>query len=460
MPARQPSRLSPFRILALGVAPLLLAALGLAAPELAADDGDLDGTFADAGQTALGQGYVASVLALRDGRLRIGYWSADAGVIALTAQGELETSFGAGGRRTIPYNQGGTDRLVAVLERLDGRLVVVLRGEDDSARTPVLARLTVDGDLDTTFSDDGMHELFFSSGWSVLVLAAAIQNDGKIVLAGRCFGCLSAGETDSFVARYLSTGATDTTFGGGTGRIVFDAVEGATDYDYATAVLVDLDGRIVVGGESQSAGLARPYVARRLANGDPDPDFAGADGIRTLTGAPEQRVTALAYDANARRIVVGTSAGSSGTPDFAGLARINDSGVPDILFSGDGIVPLLPSGDTYVSQVMVQSDRRIVAVGANDPPGTQVSSFFLARVTTSGALDSTFSNDGYQFLEFDLDVDGRDEARAAALVGGRIVAAGIATDGGIPQVAVLRTQSTLIFKDGFESGTSYGWARP
>jgi len=459
MPASSLCRQISFAAAARAFALIGLAALGLVVPELTADDGDLDGTFADAGQTDLGQGYVANVLALRDGRIRLGYWSGDAGVIALTAQGELETSFGAGGRRTIPYNMGGIDRTVAVLERLDGRLVVVLRGQDDSERTPVLARLTAEGDLDTTFSGDGMHELFFSSSWSVLVLAAAIQNDGKIVLAGRCFECLSAGETDTFLARYLSTGVADTNFGS-SGRVVFDAVEGATDYDYATAVLVDLDGRIVVGGESQRDGLARPYVARRLANGDPDPDFAGADGIRTLTGAPEQRVTALAYDANGRRIVVGTSAGSSASPDFAGLARINESGVPDILFSGDGIVPLLPVGDTYVSQVLVQSDRRIVAVGANDPPGTQVSSFFLARVTTSGALDSTFSDDGYQFLEFDLDPDGRDEAQAAALVGGRIVAAGIATDGGIPQVAALRTKNTLIFTDGFEPGLSYGWATP
>lgn len=447
------------RFCARGLAPLVALLFGLTGPQVAAGDGALDVTFADGGQADFGQGIVESLLALRSGDLRIGYWSIDAGVIALAADGSLDTSFGAAGRRTIPYNQGGVDRLVAVLERLDGRLVVVLRGQDDTERTPVLARLTAEGDLDLTFSTDGMHELSFSSGWSVLILAAAIQNDGKIVLAGRCFQCLSSGETDTIVARYLSTGASDTSFGD-VGRVVFDAVEGATDYDYATSVLVDPDGRIVVGGESQIDGLARPYVARRLANGDPDPDFAGADGIRTLTGAPEQRVTALAYDPIGRRIVIATSAGTAVAPDFAGLARLTDSGAMDFFFTPDGIVPLLPSGDTHVSQVLVQSDRRIVAVGANDPPGTQASSFFLARVTTSGALDSSFSGDGFQFLEFDLDVDGLDAARAAALVGGRAVAAGSAVDGGISQVAVLRTESELILADGFERGSSYTWATP
>lgn len=459
MPAHPPSRPRPTRTFARGFASLLLASLGLTVPDLAADDGDLDDTFAVGGQTDLGQGFVESVLALRDGAIRIGYWSGDAGVIALTAEGELDTAFGAGGRRTIPYNHGGTDRLVAVLERLDGRLVVVLRGDDDFERTPVLARLTVDGDLDDTFSGDGLHELFFNSSWSVVVRAAAIQNDGKIVLAGSCYGCLSAGETDTFLARYLSTGASDVSFGD-SGRFIFDAVEGGTDYDYATSVLVDPFGRIVVAGESRNGELARPYVARRLSNGDPDPSFAGADGIRTLTGAPEQRATALAYDPIARKIVVATSAGTALSPDFAGLARLTDSGVLDIFFSGDGIVPLLPSGDTYVSQVLMQSDRRIVAVGANDPPGTQISSFFLARVTSSGALDSSFSDDGFQFIEFDLDANGRDEARAAVLVGGRVVAAGSAVDGGVPQVAALRTESALILDDGFERGNSHSWASP
>lgn len=460
MPASPPSRQRPSRTAARAFAAMLLAVLGLAVPNLAADDGDLDDTFAVGGQTDLGQGIVASMLALRDGALRIGYYSTDSWVLALTAEGELDTSFGSAGRRSIPYNVGGVDRLVAVLERLDGRLVVVLRGDDDfSDRKTILARLTVGGDIDDTFSDDGLHQLFFDSDWSVLVLAAAIQNDGKIVLAGRCFQCLATGETDTIVARYQSTGAPDTNFGVA-GLVIFDAVEGTTDYDYATSVLVDPDGRIVVGGESQNAGLARPYVARRLANGDPDPDFAGADGIRTLTGAPEQRVTALAYDPIVRRIVAATSAGTTLTPDFAGLARITESGAMDIFFSGDGIVPLLPSGDTFLHEVLVQSDRRIVAVGANDPPGTQVSSFFLARVLPTGALDSSFADDGFQFLEFDFDVDGSDEARAAVLAGGRVLAAGIAVDGGIPQVAVLRTDSALILADGFERGNSHSWASP
>ena len=185
MPARPPLRQRPSRTLARASALLLFAFLGLSAPELAADDGELATTFADGGPTDRGPGSVGSVLALRDGAIRVGYWNADAGVIARTAPGELDTTFGAGGRRTIPYNVGGIDRLVAVLERLDGRLVVVLRGDDDFDRTPVLARLTVEGDLDTTFSGDGMQELFFDSSWSVLVLAAAIQNDGKILIAGR-----------------------------------------------------------------------------------------------------------------------------------------------------------------------------------------------------------------------------------------------------------------------------------
>jgi uncharacterized delta-60 repeat protein len=405
-------------------------------------------------------GIAKSLAARSDGSLRVGYFAGDAGVLALFADGTIDTGFGSNGRRTIPYNVGGTDRIVAVLERGDGRLVVVLRGDDDFDRTPVLARLTAGGDLDTTFDGDGLKEISFSILWdSVLVLAAALQPDGKIVLAGRCVSCISDGESDSFVARFLATGATDADFGSN-GWAVFDAVEGGTDSDMAYAVLVQPDGRIVVGGRSDDEGLPRPYVARRLATGGPDPDYAGNDGIRTLTALPEQWVTALGYDAERRRVVVATGDGTAQFPGVAALARLTESGSLDTLFSGDGILPLSPGGETYIGSVFVQSDRKVVGVGSNDPAGTQVSSFFLARATSGGGLDASFDGDGYKSIEFDLDDDGLDKGEAAALSGGRVVAVGSAVAGGVSQVAVVRTASSLILKDGFERADVSGWETP
>ena len=46
------------------------------------------------------------------------------------------------------------------------------------------------------------------------------------------------------------------------------------------------------------------------------------------------------------------------------------------------------------------------------------------------------------------------------LAGGRVVAAGSAVDGGVPQVAVLRTASSLILADGFERGSSLQLGEP
>jgi hypothetical protein len=69
MPARPCSRRRSPRTLARAIAFLLFASLGLTVAELAADDGDLDASFASAGQTDLGQGSVGSARAA-DGAIR------------------------------------------------------------------------------------------------------------------------------------------------------------------------------------------------------------------------------------------------------------------------------------------------------------------------------------------------------------------------------------------------------
>jgi hypothetical protein len=62
--------------------------------------------------------------------------------------------------------------------------------------------------------------------------------------------------------------------------------------------------------------------------------------------------------------------------------------------------------------------------------------------------------------EFDREGDAADAAEAVALVGGRLVAAGYGDDVGefpLPAMAVLRTESALVFTDGFERGSASAW---
>ena len=122
------------------------------------------------------------------------------------------------------------------------------------------------------------------------------------------------------------------------------------------------------------------------------------------------------------------------------------------------------SGQTWPSLTGLYLNASSVATPKNitgtiDANGTQLAGFLLARFRATGTLDPAFDGNGLKRIEFDLDADARDFAMAATLAGGRIVAVGGAPDNGgsALKIAVLRTQSALIFSDGFERGSRAGW---
>ena len=106
--------------------------------------------------------------------------------------GDLDTSLGGDGRRTIAF--GGTDVPRAVLVQPDGR--IVLAGCTQADEDVAVARLNAGGSLDTTFVADGSATVDF--GAATFGNAVALQSNGRTVVAGQRTG------TDDFaVARLL-----------------------------------------------------------------------------------------------------------------------------------------------------------------------------------------------------------------------------------------------------------------
>jgi uncharacterized delta-60 repeat protein len=71
----------------------------------------------------------------------------------------------------------------------------------------------------------------------------------------------------------------------------------------------------------------------------------------------------------------------------------------DLTFTGDGLVitfvnPAHPARWDTVHDLAFQSNGKILAVGESKVPLTNIGDFALARYTSNGALDPTFSGDG------------------------------------------------------------------
>lgn len=148
----------------------------------------------------------------------------------------------------------------------DGRVIIAgdFSAVGDTAR-PGLARLHADGTLDTSF-DPG-------TGPNTNVLAIAVQQDGKIYLAGAFTNF--AGVPRNRIARLLPDGSLDSSFNPGTGA-----------NGQINALLIDPFGRIFIGGSfSRYNGHLRQGIAR--IHGDVfavQPAFTGdAFAVRVMT---------------------------------------------------------------------------------------------------------------------------------------------------------------------------------
>lgn len=305
-------------------------------------------------------------------------------ILRLEADGTLDPTFG-GGDGIVVTDVGSIDAVGDLAIQSDGRLVVA--GSTYSYSLPyadvALLRFEVDGDLDSTFGGgDGISTLdaddSFDSAYGI-----AIQDDGKLVVAGGSSQYGAYG--DSAVFRFEDDGDPDATFGGGDGVIV-ESLAGA-NLDFAGAVAV-VGGKMFV-----AANDGQQLVVLKLdAGGDRDAAF-GDDGVATATfaiGTGNPRAVIVQPD-GAILIVGSTPYLFDG--DFA-VARFDADGVVDATFGdGDGNVEIDLGSDRDVASAAVrQEDGKIVVVGTShlhlsgDSYTNAYDAFVLARIKTSVPL--------------------------------------------------------------------------
>ncbi len=126
--------------------------------------------------------------------------------------------------------------------------------QDSTELDFALARYNSDGSLDTSFDEDGLLTTDFNSKVD-FIASIAIQSDGKIVVAGDTYYPGFLDRRDIAIARYLSDGALDTSFGSG-GKREIDLTPGISLHfaDEGQSIALGTDGRIVVAGFSMIGG--------------------------------------------------------------------------------------------------------------------------------------------------------------------------------------------------------------
>jgi uncharacterized delta-60 repeat protein len=365
--------------------------------------GDLDTSFGSGGKVTTdfaGGNDTAFAMAIQaDGKI-VAAGSTNGDLFALARyrpDGSPDPAFG-GGKVTTDF--GGSDQVLAVAIQADGKIVATGLTDASGNNDFALARYTSDGTLDPTFSGDGKLTTDFRGG-NDIAYGVAIQQDGKVVAAGTASG-------EFALARYNPDGSLDSSFGTG-GKVTTRF----TGDDAAHAVVIQSNGKIVVVGNGDQGGFE---LARYTQHGRLDPSF-GTRGKVTTDFGGNAPALAVAIQADGKIVTAGHIE-TSVIRDFA-LARYNPDGSLDPTFSGDGKLTTDFGGSDQVLAVAIQADGKIVAAGLTDASGNN--DFALARYTSDGTLDPTFSGDG----KLTTDFGGNDIAYGVAIQrDGKIVAAG------------------------------------
>ena len=367
----------------------LIVAVGSAASSKVASaaPGDLDPTFGTGGRvvTSFGSFDTGVAGALQsDGKIVVTGVDfngvTDVRVTRYDSAGALDPSFGTGG--TVTTDLGADEMGAAIAVQDDMKIVVGVRtgffggGPGQFA----LVRYLPNGTLDPTFGTGGI--VVTPIGDSATTYAVALQSDGKIIAAG---GASTSDFADNFaLARYDVDGSLDSSFGSG-GIVMTDVGYS----DTAHAVTIQSDGRIVaVGAASQGFALAR-YEA----DGDLDTTF-GSGGVVITAGQSDAYGEAIIRDADGRYVVAGHAFDTGLNHRVINVARYTDGGTLDASFGTAGIAqPVLgtfPQGDSAHTLLQLPSGHYLVA-GAT---ANQGSGFALLEYLDDGSLDPGFGNGG------------------------------------------------------------------
>jgi uncharacterized delta-60 repeat protein len=338
----------------------------------------------------------------------------------------MDPSFGDNGVAIADFG-GSKDWAYALALQPDGRIVVAGVSDRSGSQDFALARYDTSGHLDPSFGNGGLVLTPVRPLTTDIVHGLAVQPDGNIVAAGVTYDdTVSLRPHGNFmVARYTPKGELDPTFG--VGGLAITNFEGES-YDEPYAVVLQPDGKIVLGGSSNTGGgIGRIMgadnlaLARYLPNGLMDTTFGNGGTVVVDAGSMQESIRALALQPDGAIVAAGRTNGEK-RGDLL-VARFLPNGALDPGFGGPTAgmaIDDLGTAEEGLSAVALAPGGTIVAGGVVAPrPNADLA---VVRYDSRGRLDRSFGHDGLATADFG---NRDDRLRGLALQpDGKVVAVG------------------------------------
>lgn len=308
----------------------------------------------------------------------------------------IDTGFGNGNGYTLTNVSSNP----AFTQIQDGRRIIPLEGGrflaiGNTQNGIAILRYFETGHLDPSFADNGISLIEIPS-LSVDVVTAEMLDSGDILIVGNTSDQSSQ---NLILVKVDAQGNVDTDYASN-GYAVFDFQQGN---EFASSLLVQTDGKVIVAGRQEIAARSSMLVARFDTSGSLDTSFS-EDGIVILSVSEnDSLVNAMALQSDGKLLLAGGAQSSVVTRftshdfDFA-LVRVNQDGSLDSNFADNGSV-VTDFGDNYddvASAIAIQRDGKIVLAGARERDDVAITDEGIGyvRYSDDGSLDTSYATNG------------------------------------------------------------------
>jgi uncharacterized delta-60 repeat protein len=320
-------------------------------------DGTLDNAFGQGGIVTTSvdsaNDYCYSLVVQPDGKIvAAGYtyngFNKDFAVMRYNIDGTLDSTFDFDGIAITDF-ENIEDIGYATAIQSDGKIIVAGTGDDSYF---ALARYNNDGSLDTSFSSDGKA----LGSWGT-IYSMAIQEDGKIVVVGLFY---HVSNFNIWLNRFNSNGSFDSTF------VVPEINYGQEENKSGHALALQNDGKIIVAGFRGARWESSGDFALIRINNDGSFDNSFGVQAKVFTDFGDNEFgRSVAVQADGKIVVVGynssedlalaryNSDGSLDVNFYKNVGRF-------------GKVNTDLGGDDFAYSVAVQKDGKIVVAGATN----------------------------------------------------------------------------------------------
>jgi uncharacterized delta-60 repeat protein len=255
------------------------------------------------------------------GQTKVAQLDTNIAIARLLPDGSLDPAFDQDGMVTLDSNPGplSFDVAAAIAVDSEARIVVagMMAGSDGA-----LVRLMPDGSLDASFGASGiaLAGLDVADGRTGAFNSLIVDRSERLVAGGGVVWDGDQGtESDMVAVRFLEDGSLDAAFGTeGVAIIAFDLADNGGGTDFASGIVEQSDGKLVLAGSVEYGGLTYTLAAAARIDESGTLDESFAQGGKStfdidLPASDTQWLSGVALQGN-RPVAVGGMGAQSGNP--------------------------------------------------------------------------------------------------------------------------------------------------